>query len=121
MIKEIKSQPLPKVLKEYIFDGKLKNEIEKRQKERRPEVLTLLRSGDFKGITRSVAKIESVNQDVCVPWCKENLTKTQFESLFVRMFDPSKFADLIKQGEIDREDLPDGLINTVEQEKILLK
>lgn len=108
----------PREIEEYIKWDRIEKDAKKHKEQLRPKVLKLLEVSKFDGIERRVQQKTVLNQELAMEWARDNLSKEQRQKLYPRAFDPNKFLDMMKQGQIKRAMLPPDILDEKATEQI---
>lgn len=118
---ETKPDPRPEIIDTF-KEHRLAEKHHKKESDKiKPDVLKILKVSTYKDVYLQKSKSISICEEEAVQWARENLNNDQYKSLFIKVFDPNKFHDLMAKEVIDRDSLPDGIVVETEKEAIYVK
>ena len=100
----------PKVVelwKSYVMQER---DIKAKKKDIYDEVQERLAEEEYEDVYVIKKKRVNIDAEAAMKWCRRNMDKEQYKTMFVRAFDVNKFADMVKGKEIDKKELPKGII-----------
>ncbi len=111
----------PAIVDEF-KDHRLQEKFHKEASDKlKPEVMKILKLSNYPDVYIQESSSDQIDESAAIEWARENLKPDQFKGLFVKVFDPNRFHALLQSGDLDRDDLPEGVITQKKRQAVYVK